>query len=124
MRPDRAPLWLSVVTASLPHAGRTALVRQRAAPNPAEVARRARAATQVAAEVASATEPRPLTGSAHDYATAMVAAAVQTLERLADEGWRVVAGDAGTGLGSMRTGRGAVIDRGDTFDPLAAIRQP
>ena len=104
----------SGVTASLPHAGRTALVRQRAAPNPAEVARRTRAATQVAA--ASATEPRPLTGSAH-YATAMVAA-VQTLERLADEGWRVVAGDAGTGPGSMRAGRGAVIDRGDAFDPL------
>ena len=124
LRPDRAPLWLSVVTASLPHAGRTALVRQRAAPHPGEVARRARAATQVAAEVASATEPRPRIGSAHDYATAMVAAAVQTLERLADEGWRVVAGDAGTGLGSMRAGRGAVIDRGDAFDPLAAIRLP
>ena len=54
----------------------------------------------------------------------MVAAAVRTLERLADEGWRVVAGDAGAGPGSVRAGRGAVIDRSDAFDPLAAIRLP
>jgi hypothetical protein len=115
---------LSVVAASLPHAGPTALVRQRAASNPAEVARRTRAATQVAAEVSSATKSGPLTGAALDYATALVAAAVQTLERLADEGWRVVSGDAGTEASSARTGRGTVVDRSDPFDPLAAIRRP
>jgi len=118
LRPDRAAIWLSVVGGSLPHAGATALVRQRAASHPAEIARRARAATDVAAEVAGATEARPLAGRALEYATAMVAAAVRTLERLADDGWRVVAGEGRPG------GRGSAIDRGDAFDPLAAIRQP
>lgn len=124
LRADRAATWLSVVTASLPHAGATALVRQRAAAKPAEVARRTRAATEVAAEVAAATEARPLTGRALEYAKQMVAAAERTLERLADDGWRVVAGADHGGVASGIGGRGAVMDRGDAFDPLATIRQP
>jgi D-lysine 5,6-aminomutase alpha subunit-like protein len=124
LRPDRAALWLSVVTASLPHAGVTALVRQRAAPKPAEIARRTRAATEVAAEVAAATEARPLTGRALDYATAMVAASVRTLERLRDDGWRAVAAEDHGGVPAGVGGRRAVMDRGDAFDPLGAIRQP
>jgi hypothetical protein len=118
LRPDRSALWLAVVTGSLLHAGATALVRQRPSRNPAEVARRARAATEVAAEVAGSSEARPLTGRALEYATSVVAAAVRTLERLESEGWRVVSGDDhGSGL----VGRGAVVDRTDPFDPLAGL---
>ena len=118
LRPDRSALWLAVVTGSLPHAGLTALVRQRPSRHPAEVARRARAATEIAAQVAASSEARPLTGRALEYATAVVAAAVATLERLENDGWRVVSGDDhGSGL----VGRGAVIDRSDPFDPLAGL---
>jgi hypothetical protein len=107
-----------VVGGSLPHAGATALVRQRPSRNPAEVARRARAATDVAAEVAASSESRPLTGRALEYATSVVAAAVRTVERLENDGWRVVSGDDhGSGL----VGRGAVVDRSDPFDPLAGL---
>jgi hypothetical protein len=118
LRPDRSALWLAVVGGSLPHAGATALVRQRPSRNPAEVARRARAATDVAAEVAASSESRPLTGRALEYATSVVAAAVRTVERLENDGWRVVSGeDHGSGL----LGRGAVVDRSDPFDPLAGL---
>jgi hypothetical protein len=118
LRPDRSALWLAVVGGSLPHAGATALVRQRPSRNPAEVARRARAATDVAAEVAASSESRPLTGRALEYATSVVAAAVRTVERLENDGWRVVSGDDhGSGL----VGRGAVVDRSDPFDPLAGL---
>jgi hypothetical protein len=118
LRPDRSALWLAVVTGSLPHAGATALVRQRPSRHPAEVARRARAATEVAAEVAASSDARPLTGPALEYATSVVAAAVRTLERLENDGWRVVSGDD---HGSGRLGRGAVTDRTDPFDPLAGL---
>jgi hypothetical protein len=118
LRADRSALWLAVVLGSLPHAGATALVRQRPSRHPAEVARRARAATEIAAQVAASSEARPLTGRALEYATAVVAAAVATLERLENDGWRVVSGDDhGSGL----VGRGAVIDRSDPFDPLAGL---
>jgi len=118
VRPDRSPLWLAVVTGSLPYAGATALVRQRPSRNAGEVARRARAATEVAAEIAASSEARPLTGRALEYATSVVVAAVRTLERLENDGWRVVSGeDHGSGL----LGRGAVVDRSDPFDPLAGL---
>jgi hypothetical protein len=46
----------------------------------------------------------------------MIDAAIATLERLANEGWRAVAGDPpGGSRGSWNT----VIDRGDAFDPFA-----
>ena len=71
-----------------------------------------------AAEVAASSEARPLTGRALEYATSVVAAAVRTLERLENDGWRVVSGeDHGSGL----MGRGAVVDRSDPFDPLAGL---
>jgi len=118
LRPDRSAFWLAVVAGSLPYAGPTALVRQRPSRHPAEVARRARAATEVAAEVAASSEPRPLTGRAREYATSVVAAAVGTLERLESDGWRIVSGDD---HGSGRVGRGAVVERSDPFDPLAGL---
>jgi hypothetical protein len=48
----------------------------------------------------------------------VVAAAVRTVERLENDGWRVVSGDDhGSGL----VGRGAVVDRSDPFDTLAGL---
>lgn len=127
LRPDRALLWLGVVSGSLGPAAPTALVRGRSTSNPADAARRIRAVADVAAEVAAATGPRSLIGLAKDHANAMVAAAVRTLERLGDQGWRVVAGVGETGSGGptrVAGGlRGSAIDRTDSFDPLAGLER-
>ena len=52
-----------------------------------------RAAAATAAEVAEVSTPGPLSGAAEAHASAMVAAAMATLERLADLGWRAVVGE-------------------------------
>jgi hypothetical protein len=49
----------------------------------------------------------------------MVAAALETLERLADEGWRTVAGDAPS-PGRPRSGAfDGATERTESFDPFA-----
>jgi hypothetical protein len=48
----------------------------------------------------------------------MVVAAMRTLEQLADQGWRTVAGD-GPGAGRASSGGGqAVAERTESFDPF------
>ena len=118
--PERAGLWLSVVGASLPYAGASAFVLTRSGGDPATAARRARAATTVAGEVASVLGDRMPGGDAVLHARAMVTAAVTTLEQIADDGWRAVAGDPPPAGSASRSGRRAVMDRGDWFDPFEA----
>jgi hypothetical protein len=49
----------------------------------------------------------------------MAGAAVVTLERLADHGWRSVVGEPAAHAG-RRLVPATVIDRGDAFDPFAS----
>jgi hypothetical protein len=79
----------------------------------------ARAAVAVASEVAASSGPPPLTGPALDYAKATVTAALRTLERLSDLGWRDVLGDAMVGRRRERLGADAVVERVEAFDPLS-----
>jgi hypothetical protein len=72
----------------------------------------------VADALAAATEPRALAGPALDHARATAAAALQTLERLADDGWRSVIGDGPAEAADLRLGADAVAERSDGFDPL------
>lgn len=74
---------------------------------------------QGAAEVAAAAPPGPLAGLALAHARAMIAAAITTIEELADRGWRTVAGDmhGGGALG----GRDAVAERTEAFDALDSV---
>ncbi|MGK2852236.1 MAG: hypothetical protein ACSLFN_15195, partial [Candidatus Limnocylindrales bacterium] len=72
--------------------------------------------------------PGALVGAAAEHATAVVTAALETLELLADLGWRAVVGDGppaggGTGgSGSWRAmGGDAVAERTEPFDPLGAL---
>ena len=67
-------------------------------------ARAARAASLVSVDVAGSTVPGALTGIARDHARGMVEAALETLDRLGDRGWRTVAGDP---PGRVRGTRGA-----------------
>ncbi len=102
---DRSTLWPYVQAAAAVHAGDVALVLRAADFRPDDAvaaARAARAASLVSADVAGATEPGRLTGIALDHARGMVLAALSTLERLGDHGWRTVAGDPPGGARGRR----------------------
>jgi hypothetical protein len=81
--------------------------------------RTAQAAIRVSSDVAGATTAGPLQGVALDHARGMVATALETIERLADGGWRTVAGDP-QGMNRARRGRDVVAERTESFDPMAA----
>jgi hypothetical protein len=117
--PERAGLWLSVVGASLAVAGHAAFVIQRPGRDQETTVRRARAATEIGLEVASAVGTPAIRGTALEHARAMAGAAVVTLERLADHGWRSVVGEPAAHAG-RRLVPATVIDRGDAFDPFAS----
>ncbi len=119
---DRSILWPYVQAAAGAHAGDIALVLRAADFGPddaAGAARSARAAALVSAEVARATVPGPLRGIALDHARGMIAAAAETLDRLADQGWRTVAGDPPGSRSRPR--REVVTERTESFDPFAKL---
>jgi len=120
---ERAAPWANVQAAAAAHAGDVALVLRTTDVGPRDAAgwaRTARAAARVSADAAAATVPGPLHGVALDHARGMVAAALLTLDRLADHGWRTVAGDAPAGH-RARGGRDVVAERTESFDPLATL---
>jgi hypothetical protein len=112
--------WPFVLAATLPYAGGTALILRDAigARVPGATAG-ARAAATVAAEVATSSGSPTLAGSALEYAQATVTAALRTLERLSDLGWRDVLGEAMGGRRRERLGADAVVERAEAFDPLS-----
>ena len=81
--------------------------------------RAARAASLVSADVAEATRQGPLAGVALDHARGMVAAALETLERLSDEGWRTIAGDPPNQARPRSGAFDAATERTEPFDPFA-----
>ena len=120
---ERSVLWPYVEAAAAVHGGDIALVLRAADLGPddaARAARIARAASQVSADVALATEPGALTGVALDHARGMIAAALETLDRLADDGWRAVAGDPPSWARPRTATRDAVAERTESFDPFGA----
>jgi beta-lysine 5,6-aminomutase alpha subunit len=124
---DRSVLWPYVQAAAAVHAGDIALVLRAADFRPDDAlaaARAARAASLVSADVALATRPGALSGVALDHARGMVAAALTTLERLGDGGWRTVAGDPPGGIRARATTREAVAERTESFDPFEPVLGP
>jgi len=124
---DRSVLWPYVQAAAAAHAGDIGLVLRAVALGPDDskaAARSARAASLVAADVALAVDPGPLRGVALDHARGMVSVALETLERLADQGWRSVAGDASVGGRSRSAGRDTAIERSEAFDPFGSLLGP
>jgi hypothetical protein len=51
----------------------------------------------------------------------MVAAALATLDRLGDHGWRTVSGDPPAGGRGRMSAREAVTERTESFDPFASV---
>jgi len=124
---DRSVVWPYVQAAAAVHAGETALVLRAADFGPDDAvaaARAARAASLVSADVALATRPGALSGVALDHARGMIAAALTTLERLGDHGWRTVAGDPPGGIRSGSVSGGVVAERTDPFDPFEPVLGP
>jgi len=122
-RADRSAPWSFIQAAAATHVGDIALVLRTGDVRPDDAtawARSARAAARVTAEAAGATVPGRLRGVASDHAQGMVAAALLTLDRLADQGWRTVAGDPAAGMRS-HTGRDVVAERTESFDPVSVV---
>jgi len=123
---DRSILWPYVQAAAAVHGGDIALVLRAldiAPDDPVAAARAARAASVVSVDVAGATIPGALTGIASDHARGMVEAALVTLDRLGDQGWRTVAGDP-PAVGRASRARDAATERTEAFDPFAAMLGP
>jgi hypothetical protein len=120
--------WTYVAAAALARTGPAAVLMRRRYPDMRSAAVDARAAARTAAEVGAISTRRALHGVAADHATAMLAAATTTIERLADLGWRAVVGDAPRASGRGREtgapwaiGGDAVAERTESFDALAAF---
>ena len=120
-----AAAWPYLVAAALARSGTDSVVMRRHHADPRRAAAEGRAAALTAAEVAAVSTPGELSGAAEAHASAMIAAAMSTLERLSDLGWRAVVGDPprhGEGAGGRRAiGGDAVAERTEAFDPLAGL---
>ncbi|HET9522351.1 MAG TPA: lysine 5,6-aminomutase subunit alpha [Candidatus Limnocylindrales bacterium] len=111
-------MWPAIVAAIAPSGPAGTLVLRRSAPDAASAIRSSRMAAVVAAELDRAFASRPLEGMALEHAQATVAAAVATLERLADDGWRSVLGDQAGRQDDVRIGADSVAERTESFDPF------
>jgi hypothetical protein len=121
--------WPFLLTAALGRAGTMSLVMRRVGPDPGRAAADGRAAAVVAEDLRDVAPGGELSGAALDHASATVRAALSTLERLSDVGWRAVVGDGlepslgGTASAPSAVGGDAVAERTETFDPLAAFER-
>lgn len=119
--------WPFVAAASLGRTGAGAVVMRGRHGDARRAAAEARAAATVAADLASVSPPAPLVGVAAEHATAVVQAAIDTLDHLADLGWRAVVGEGLPAAGRMASGAAramggdAVAERTEAFDPLGAL---
>ncbi len=123
-----AAAWPYLLSAALARAGTMSVVMRRPHPDSRRAAAEGRAAAVTAAEVGEVSAAGRLGGAAEAHASAMLAAAMATLERLSDLGWRAVVGepprrgDRGDGVGArVAIGGDAVAERTETFDPLHGL---
>jgi hypothetical protein len=116
---EAADSWPFVLAGVLPPGSATALVMRKPGTGSMRTSvANARAAVTVGAELATALGGRPLEGVALEHARGVVAAAIRTLEQLADVGWRSVLGEAPGGGERVRIGADAVAERSEGFDAI------
>ncbi len=111
--------WPILVGAALARAGSGSMLVRSPRGDAGRSVADGRMIAETAAELAAASPPGPLHGDAATHAAASVAAALATLERLSDLGWRAVVGDDGPTQRSM--GGDAVAERLETFDAFALL---
>ena len=110
--------WQALVAGVLPDAGDVKLLLCCSSASFVTRAATMRAAVDVADAIARSRSRAALTGLAADHREAMLAVAAQTLDGLADTGWRWLV-DERFGMATMRIGSEAVADRTNGFDVLA-----
>ncbi len=118
--PSLHPRWLALMAAGLADAAPVALVVREirsAAVTPAIAA--TRSIIDVAAASARAFEPRSLRPDGMDLALAMLHAASDIVERVADDGWRAVM--PGLASGRAPVGAGTTVPRIPGSDPLELV---
>lgn len=119
--PYLAALAMSVHAGGQAPADETALVVRRAATTDvSSLVADTRAAVGVARSAGDAFSRGALAGPARAHAQGAIRAAIETLEALADEGWRAVLGEPIGGQDRERLGADAVVERGEPFDPFEA----
>jgi hypothetical protein len=112
-------LWPGIVGAVVPPRPHGALILRRAGPDAAAAIKASRLSAAISSELGESFEGQRLAGRAQEHAEATVAAALATIERLADEGWRSILGDQPGRAEQLRLGAESVAERTETFDPLA-----
>jgi len=110
-----AELWPALIAALQPAGGTAAIVRRGAGVRQLAATR---ISARVASRVADALEQPRLGGAALEHARQTAAAALRTMDRLADDGWRSIIGDGPSDVAGL--GADAVAERSDPFDPLAS----
>jgi hypothetical protein len=120
-RPSATETWSAIIAAIAPAGPTSGLILRRASADSDRAAFASRLAARVTAELAGSLAPPALAGLALEHARGTVTAAVATLERLADDGWRSVLGDAPDGADRVRLGADSVAERTETFDPFATV---
>ena len=115
--------WLFVVAAALGRLRDDAIVMRRSGPDARRAALEGRAAARIAAELAEVAPSGPLEGIAATHAAATVTAALATLDRLTEVGWRAVIGERPPmelrAASPRALGGHAIAERTEAFDPLA-----
>jgi hypothetical protein len=111
--------WAAIAAAVLPGEGVELVIRRPAAASAfGAVAAGARAAADVARELAAALGPRHLDGIARVHAAGSIASAEATLELLARDGWSALTGASGERGGHGRLGGEAVVSAADHSDAV------
>ncbi|MHB8959573.1 MAG: lysine 5,6-aminomutase subunit alpha TIM-barrel domain-containing protein [Candidatus Limnocylindrales bacterium] len=120
LEPTSAPVneWHALVAGVLPDAGDVKLLLCCGSADFAARAAALRAAVDVADAIALSRSRPVLTGLAAEHREATLAVAAETLEGLADRGWRWLV-DEPFGMPTVRIGAEAVADRTSDFDVLA-----
>jgi hypothetical protein len=118
-RRSAADAWSAIVAAVAPAGPTGGLILRRASADSDRSAAGSRLAARVTAELDGSLTRPELAGLALEHARSTVTAAVATLERLADDGWRSVLGDSPDGPERARLGADSVAERTEAFDPFA-----
>jgi hypothetical protein len=117
-RRSSVELWSAIVAAIAPPGPLCTLVLRRSMPDAAAAVRSSRMSAAVAADLDGVSAAPQLAGIGLEHARATVAAAVATLERLANDGWRSVLGEQPGRPDRIRLGADTVAERTEAFDPF------
>jgi hypothetical protein len=90
----------------------------------AAIVHRIRVAARIGRDAGASLEPGALRGAARGLADASLAAGIDTLHGLTDDGWDAILGEPIGGADRPRLGADAVIERNEPFSRFVLERPP